>query len=324
LGCGKIKVCREAAMSENILRESEPIEIPLAQIGHQYESLRIINPSSELSMLRSMEKYGQLSPLVVCRAQNNKYELIDGFKRLRVGRKLNKKSLKAKALNINPQAGKAAILQLNWVGKSISQMEEAMVLHSLYHDNGLSQVEIATLISRHKSFVCRRICLIEQLDDEVKESIKLGLIKVSAGWKLARLQRCNQGIVLLAIRQHRLSVRQTQELITALLSRPKCEHEALLRNPLHIVYSSPPLGKDKRLSQGGLILHKNLQSMQRDCLSITKRVSPQNHLTEGDILCLSPQIGQCIRMVQDTQDYLNMIINRSHMVQGKDGHPGNK
>lgn len=298
-------------MSENTLQETEPVEIPLAQIGHQHERLRIINPLSELSMLRSMGKYGQLSPVVVYRAQNNKYELIDGFKRLRAGWKLNKKSLRVRVLNISPQAGKAAILQLNWVGKSISQMEEAMVLHSLYHDNGLSQVEIATLISRHKSWVCRRIGLIEQLDDEVKESLKLGLIKVSVGWKLARLQRCNQEAVLLAICRHRLTVRQTQELITAILSRPKCEHEDLLRNPMQVVYSITPAGKDKRLSRAGLILSQNLLSMQRYCLSITKRISPQGHLTEGDILCLSPQIGQCIRLAQETQDYLNRILNRS-------------
>lgn len=306
-------------MSENILTESEAVEIPLTQIGQQYESLRIINPASELGMLRSMEKYGQLSPLVVCRAQNNKYELIDGFKRLRAGCKLNKKSLKAKALNIGSQAGKAAILQLNWVGKSISQMEEAMVLHSLYHDNGLSQVEIATLISRHKSWVCRRIRLIEHLDDEVQESIKLGLIKVSVGWKLTQLQRCNQEPVLHTIRKHRLSVRQTQELITALLSRPKCEHEDLIRNPMQVVYSGPTVGKDKRLSQAGLSLSTNLQSMQQCCLSITKGVSPQglSQLTEADILCLSPQIGRCIRMAQDSQDNLNKILNRLNTAQEK-------
>jgi ParB-like chromosome segregation protein Spo0J len=32
-------------------------------------------------MARSLERYGQLSPVVVCRRQD-RYELIDGFKRL--------------------------------------------------------------------------------------------------------------------------------------------------------------------------------------------------------------------------------------------------
>jgi hypothetical protein len=48
LGRGKITVSKEAAMSENTLQETEPVEIPLAQIGHQHESLRIIRAFSDL------------------------------------------------------------------------------------------------------------------------------------------------------------------------------------------------------------------------------------------------------------------------------------
>jgi ParB/RepB/Spo0J family partition protein len=270
-----------------------------------------------------MEKYGQLFPVVVCKAKNNGYELIDGFKRLRAARKLNKKRLNAKVLNIGDHASKAAILQLNWVGKSISQMEEAMVLHSLHRENGLMQVEIATLLSRHKSWVCRRICLVEQLDDEVKESIKLGLVKVSAGWKLARLQRCNQEAVLAAIQKHRLTVRQTEELISSLLSRPSCEHEAILRSPKQI-HHSHHVGKagDNRLSQAGLILIRKLRSMQQCCLEVTQGICPEglSQLGEGDILCLSPQIGKSIRSAQDALDTLKktLVMGRPKTAQGKE------
>jgi ParB/RepB/Spo0J family partition protein len=296
-------------MKQNRSIEAEPIDIPVSEIGERYGHLRILNPISDLCVLKSMEKYGQMSPVVVCRAKN--YELIDGFKRLRAARRLNKKCLNAKVLNIGEHASKAAILQLNWVGKSISQMEEAMVLHSLYRENGLMQVEIAALLSRHKSWVCRRICLIEQLDDEVKESIKLGLIKVSVGWKLARLQRCNQGAVLSAIQRHRLTVRQTEGLISSLLSRPNCEHEAILRSPKRI-HHSHHVGKagDNRLSQAGLILIRKLRSMQQCCLAVVQGVCPEglSHLSEGDILCLSPQIGESIRSAQDALDNLKKTL----------------
>ena len=45
-------------------------------------------------------------------------------------------------------------------------MEEALVVHSLFHEDTLSQIEIATLLGRHKSWVCRRIALIDRLCDE--------------------------------------------------------------------------------------------------------------------------------------------------------------
>ena len=36
-------------------------------------------------------------------------------------------------------------------GRSISESEEAMVLSSLYREDGLTQTEIALLLGRHKS-----------------------------------------------------------------------------------------------------------------------------------------------------------------------------
>lgn len=313
-------------MGDKELRETEPIDIPLSKIRELYGQLRIVNPASDFVMLKSMEKYGQLSPVVVCKAKNDEYELIDGFKRFRAARKLNKECIKARILNIGIHAGKAAILQLNWAGKSISDMEEAMVVHSLFRDDGLQQVEIAALLSRHKSWVCRRISLIEQLSDEVKESIKLGLIKVTIGWKLTRLQRCNQEEVLSVIHKYRLTLRQTERLIFALLSCPRSGQEAILRAPEQIVQHSPLEDKqgDNRLSRAGLLLNRKLISMQEHCLLVVQGVSPQglSRLNFGDILCLSPQIGKSIRLAQEALDTLKkaLIAGKPKPVQEKENH----
>ncbi len=156
-------------------QSSATVEIPLTKISERFGNLRIINPQTDRAMLRSMEKYGQMTPVVVSRMEQDHYELLDGFKRLRAGRALSLPSLNARILNLGIRAGKVAVMQLNWIGKSISSMEEALVVHSLYHEDGLTQVEIATLLGRHKSWVCRRVSLIERLSDEVQENIKIGL-----------------------------------------------------------------------------------------------------------------------------------------------------
>jgi len=299
-------------MGNKELREIEPIDISLSKIGELYGQFRIANPALDLCLLKSIEKYGQLSPVVVCKAKSNEYELIDGFKRFRAARKLNKECIKARVLDIGPRAGKAAILQLNWAGKSINDLEEAMVVHSLFREDGLQQVEIAALLARHKSWVCRRISLIEQLSDEVKESIKLGLIKVTIGWKLTRLQRCNQEEVLSVIHKYRLTLRQTERLIFALLSCTRSEQEAILRAPEQVIQHSPLEDKqgDNRLSRAGLLLSRKLRSMQEHCLLVVKGVSPQglSHITESDILCLSPQIGKTIRLAQEALDTLKKAL----------------
>ena len=113
------------------------------------------------------------------------------------------------------------MLQLNRVGRAISGMEEALVVHSLYHEDGLSQVEIGVLLGRHKSWVCRRLSLIERLSDEAQQSIRLGLLPASLGAELARLQRCNQDLLLESIRKHRLSWRETRKVVAALENSPR-------------------------------------------------------------------------------------------------------
>ncbi|MEZ6152463.1 MAG: hypothetical protein R3C09_20375 [Pirellulaceae bacterium] len=43
-------------------------------------------------------------------------------------------------------------------------------------DDGLEQIEVAQMLGRHKSWVNRRLALIERLCSEARESLRLGLI----------------------------------------------------------------------------------------------------------------------------------------------------
>lgn len=95
----------------------------------------------------------------------------------------------------------------------------------------MTQVEIALLLGRHKSWVCRRLALIERLSDEAQQSIRLGLLPASLGAELARLHRCNQQGLLAAIREQNLTWRETRQVVDALLNKPRIEHAAILRNP---------------------------------------------------------------------------------------------
>ncbi len=242
-------------------------QIPLTKIFERFGNLRIINPQADRAMLRSMEKYGQMAPVVVSRMEQDHYELLDGFKRLRAGRQLSLPSLNARILNLGLRAGKVAVMQLNWIGKSISSMEEALVVHSLCHEDGLSQVEIATLLGRHKSWVCRRISLIERLSDEVQEDIKLGLLPISIGVELAKLQRSNQEALLETIRKHHLTWRETRKMVSALQANPRFDSACILRNPWEILQPQGPVVMipDKISDPVARELHRKLVTMQEHC-----------------------------------------------------------
>ena len=66
------------------------------------------------------------------------------------------------------------------------------MIRSLQCEDGLSQVEIAVLLGRHKSWVCRHLSLVERLCDGVMDHLKLGLINTTTARELARLPGGNQ------------------------------------------------------------------------------------------------------------------------------------
>ncbi len=243
----------------------EATSIRVEKIGERFASLRIADPPAERAMLRSLEKYGQLTPVVICRIVPGEHELLDGFKRLRAARQLGYGELIARPLEVSLRACKAAMLQLNRVGRAISGMEEALVVHSLCHEDALSQVEIAVLLGRHKSWVCRRLSLIERLSDEAQQSIRLGLLPASLGAELARLQRCNQDRLLMAIHKHRLTWRETRKVIAALEDSPRWEHDGILRNPRGV--AEEVMVDQEGLSFNARRIQQRLVALEQMCLA---------------------------------------------------------
>ena len=74
------------------------------------------------------------------------------------------------------RTAKAAILGLNRGQRGARELEEAWIVQALVRDDGLTQVEAAHLLGQHKSWVCRRLALLEQLSAEVKADLRLGLL----------------------------------------------------------------------------------------------------------------------------------------------------
>jgi hypothetical protein len=56
----------------------------------------------------------------------------------------------------------AATLTLNRTPRSLSVLEEALILHELVQ-SGTSPSEIGQMLGRHRSWVCRRFALVERL-----------------------------------------------------------------------------------------------------------------------------------------------------------------
>jgi len=68
------------------------------------------------------------------------------------------------------------------------------------------------------------------LNDQLNLRVSVWDFCASIGAELARLQRCNQEHLLVAIRKQKLTWRETREVMPALISKPEREYEEILRD----------------------------------------------------------------------------------------------
>ena len=220
-----------------------------------YGRYRLHVPGAERAMARSLERYGQLSPVVVCRRQE-RYELIDGFKRLGAVRGLAQiPRLSARLMEADERTAKAAIYGLNRAGGRTRELEEAWIIQALVREDGMSQVEVAELLGRHKSWVCRRLALIERLGPKAKDELRVGLLTPTAARQVVRLPQGNQIEVLEAIRREALSSAELGGVVDLWLRcSERRQQEYLLAHPREALSQAKgvlPAVRDPRLSEAG-------------------------------------------------------------------------
>jgi len=179
--------------------------LPIDALGERYRRYRLSDPAAEEAMARSLRQYGQSSPVVVC-LRDDQPELLDGFKRRAAAPLVALQSLSARVVEADEAAAKAAIYGLNRLGTQPSELEEAWIVHALVREDGLTQVQAAELLGHHKSWVSRRLALLERLCAEAKSELRLGLLAPSLARQLTQLPVGNQPAVLATARRESLTV----------------------------------------------------------------------------------------------------------------------
>lgn len=213
------------------------IEVEVAQFGERLGSLRLRSPDALRAMEQSLSRDGQLVA-VVCSRHAGMVELVDGFKRLVGARKLGWSTLRAEIHEVAGPTAKLLLWQSN-ARQELTALEEAWLVRALYRDDRLTQPQIAQLLGRHKSWVCRRLVLAEGLVEGVEANVRLGLVSATAALEVARLHRCNQEACAQVIARRGLTKRQTVELVDGLLAAPDDRARAALLANVERASASP-------------------------------------------------------------------------------------
>jgi ParB family transcriptional regulator, chromosome partitioning protein len=248
-------------------------------------------------MKQSLSAHGQLTPLLGTTRPEG-VELVDGFKRLAAAEMLGWPTLQIVVRPLDEPGQWATMLLLNCGPSSMTTLEEALVIREIVKA-GLMQSEIAGLLTRHKTWVSRRIGLIERLHPELIESMKLGLLHPGSARRLLSLPPGNQIEIAAAIQKTRLGPRDT-ELLVSLFRRTKDEkaRHALLSDPRASLGKHHPETRrsplDPRLSPEGKRLCRCLHRFKTAATETSRRLS--TGLLAADQAILAEELRTAVAM----------------------------
>jgi len=200
--------------------------VPLADLGQGLSRLRLAEASALAAMRASLKQHGQLSPIRAFE-RGGVVEVFDGFKRLRAARGLGLRGLRVALSELGVAEAAVQMRELH-AGRGLTALEEGWIVQALHREHQMTQGAIAARLRCHKSWVCRRLMLVEALEACVQADVRLGLLAPRAAILVGALPRGNQSPVAAVVVGRGLTVRQTALLVREFADAPEGGAQAVL------------------------------------------------------------------------------------------------
>jgi ParB family chromosome partitioning protein len=215
------------------------MDLEFHQLDLRYEGLRSRSPARERRLLSSLAEVGQQMPIVVvATAEPSAHVVIDGYKRVRLLRKLGQDTVRATAWALS-EAEALVLERLMRTGEADSALEQGWLLCVLRDRFRLSGAELGHRFARTESWVSRRLGLVAELPESVQQHVRAGAIGAHAAMKyllpLARAKRADCEQLADAAAKLKLSTRQTALLYAAWSKGNSETRELILREPALVV-----------------------------------------------------------------------------------------
>ena len=212
------------------------MELEFHQLELRYERLKVVRPEPKRRLLASLAEVGQQVPIVVVKpAGEERFVVIDGYKRVRALRRLGRDTVAAGCWPGEEAEGLIAT-RLMQTAEPESALEQSWLLAELHERFGLSLEELARRFHHSVSSVSRRLALVHELPDSIQERVRRGEMGAHGAAKyLVPLARANRQVCLElveAIGATRLSSRDLGILYTAYQTGNWVTRQRLLEAPL--------------------------------------------------------------------------------------------
>ena len=208
------------------------MEVELNQLELRYERLRKRAPGAERALVGSLAEHGQQLPIVVV-SEAARFVVIDGYKRVRALKRLSRDTVRASDWQMAEID--ALLLERRLRLRGEDALDQAWLLAELQARFGLSLEALAQRFERSKSWVSRRLGLIQMLPALIHDQVRAGELAAHAAMKyllpLARANAATAVQLAATIAPLKLTSRQVGALYAGWQAGPQRTRELILERP---------------------------------------------------------------------------------------------
>lgn len=299
------------ALSTGIESKARERTVPVGELGTSLARARCLSPGQVDRMKQSLATHGQLTA-VVALDRKGELDVVDGFKRRAAAQAMGWPTLRASVRELDETGQWVTMLALNRGSQTMMVLEEALVLREIMLA-GHTQVEIAGLVGRHKTWVSRRIGLVERLHPELVEWVRTGILAPGTARRLMVLPAGNQLEWAAVVCQEDLGTEQTEILLGLWhkTSDPEVRRFLMSRPWEALAHARPgetrePL--DPRLSPRGQGLQRSLRILRGVGQRVERGLCPPPPLQ--DLTILRPELSAVEQTILRVQRAVGSVVRQ--------------
>src|SRR5450759_1184663 len=157
-------------------------QIELTRLELRYAHTRIERPGGVAALAASIERFGQIIPVIVLKEETNGI-LLDGYLRVKALKALGRDTVIAEIWECKEEEALIELLARTH-SRKWDLFEEAALLQELHDRYQFSQMRIASLVGRKQSWVSGRLALYSTLSEDLIALIRTGSIST---WSATRV-----------------------------------------------------------------------------------------------------------------------------------------
>ena len=205
----------EAPVEKDELRQ-----IPIDQLQRgKYQPRTHMNPEALEELAASIKAQGVVQPIVARPLASGGYEIIAGERRWRAAQLAGLETVPAVVRQIPDEAAIAIALIENIQRENLNPVEEANAFTRLIDEFHMTHQQVAEAVGRSRAAVTNLLRLLT-LNEDVRESLEKGQMDMGHARALLALEGKDQSQAAHQVVDKGLSVRETEQLVRRLLTKP--------------------------------------------------------------------------------------------------------